>query len=58
MTLTFHGVQITVSLLILGILLKQHKVWIRIKDRVNTLWAKHCQETGDNFVPLENGNHH
>ncbi len=55
LTLTFHGVQLAVSISVLGLVLTQHKIWIRLKDRVNTLWGKHCDETGDKYVPLENG---
>ena len=58
LTLTFHGIQITLSvatLLLLAPVLKQHKVWIRVKDRINTLWHKHCEETGDQYVSLDNG---
>lgn len=56
-TITFHGLTFGGTVLILGILLNQHKVWVRMKDRLNTLWKKHCQQTGDDYVPLENGSH-
>jgi hypothetical protein len=55
LTLSLHGLTLGGIVMILGMLLKQHKVWVRLKDRVNTLWRKHCKETGDDFVPLENG---
>jgi hypothetical protein len=55
LTLTIHGVQLTATMSVLGVLLHQHKIWTRLKDRVNTLWEKHCQKTGDKYVPLENG---
>lgn len=54
-TLTIHGIQLTATLSVLGVVLKQHKVWTRMKDRLNTLWYKHTKETGDKFIPLENG---
>jgi hypothetical protein len=60
LTLTFHGIQITISiatLLLLAPLLKQYKIWNRIKDRVNTLWQKHCEKTGDRFVSLDGNGH-
>jgi hypothetical protein len=40
---------------ILAILIKQHTVWTRMKDRINVLWHKHCREKGERFVPLDNG---
>lgn len=54
-TLTIHGVQLVATCTVLGVVLKQHKVWIRLKDRMNTLWRKHCEKTGDPYVPLDNG---
>jgi hypothetical protein len=55
LTLTIHGVQLTATLTVLGLVFTQHKIWVRLKDRVNTLWGKHCEKTGDPYVPLENG---
>ena len=40
---------------LVGFALKEHKVWVRLKDRMNTLWAQHCEKTGDKYIPLENG---
>lgn len=54
-TLTMHGVTLGAVLLILGLMFKQHSVWVRMKDRLNTLWRKHCIEKGDEYVPLDNG---
>jgi hypothetical protein len=54
-TLTLSGVQIGLTLAVLGVVLREHKVWVRLKDRVNTLWQRHCATTGDAFIPLENG---
>ena len=54
-TLTIHGITLAGIVCIIGILLKQHKVWIRLKDRMNSLWRKHCKEIGEEYVPLENG---
>jgi len=56
LTVTFHGITTGGVVLILGIMLKQHKIWTRMKDRLNILWRKHCKDTGDYFEPLENGN--
>lgn len=55
LSLTFHGVSLAASLAVLGIILKQHKVWVRMKDRVNQLWYSHCKTTGDKYESLENG---
>jgi hypothetical protein len=57
LTLTLHVAQIGSTLMVLGVVLNQHKVWIRVKDRLNTLWAKHCKETGDKFVSLDGNGH-
>jgi len=54
-TLTIHSLQLAVSVSILGLVLTQHKIWIRLKDRMNTLWSDRCKKTGDRYVPLENG---
>ncbi len=54
-SVTLQGVTLAGVLAVLAVVLRQHKVWIRMKDRVNTLWRRHCQTTGDDFVPLENG---
>ena len=44
-------------LTILGVVLKQHKVFVRMKDRLNTLWFHHCEEKKEPYIPLENGSH-
>jgi len=54
-TLTLHGVTTGGVLLLLGIALKQHKVWVRMKDRMNSLWRSYCKEHDEHYVPLENG---
>lgn len=40
---------------ILGIVLHQHKVFVRMKDRLNVLWRKHLTDAGrpEEYVPLE-----
>lgn len=50
-----HSLTLTGVFAVLTILLREHKVWVRMKDRINTLWHRHCKETGDAFVPLDNG---
>ncbi len=57
LTHIFHGVSLTLTISILTILLREHKVWTRVKDRLNTLWSNHCKETGDEYVALDNGKH-
>lgn len=61
-TITIHGIQLAIDggILALGIryagpLLRQYKIWSRMKERMNTLWWKHCKETGDRFETVENG---
>ena len=56
LTLTIHGLTLGGIVLIVGLSLKQHRVWIRLKDRVNQLWYDRCHEKGDKYEPLENGN--
>lgn len=51
----FHGVSLGTSIVMLGLLLNQHKVWVRMKDRLNQLWRRHCNANGDEYTPLENG---
>lgn len=53
----FHGVSLAASVAMLGLLLNQHKIWVRMKDRLDELWRRHCKVTGDDFKPLENGKH-
>jgi hypothetical protein len=50
-----HAGSLASSVLILGILLNQHKVFIRMKDRLDVLWHKHQEEKGEPFIPLDNG---
>lgn len=54
-TLTVHGLTLGGIVLILGLLFKQHKIWTRMKDRLNQLWFHHCVKSGDKYEPIENG---
>jgi hypothetical protein len=54
-TLTLHGLTFGGIMLIAGILLHQHKVWTRMKDRLNDLWQEYCSEKKIPYVPLDNG---
>ena len=59
-TTAIHIVQTIVSLPIAWLCIKiltQHKIWVRMKDRVNTLWASHCEKTGDRFISLDGNGH-
>jgi hypothetical protein len=56
-TLTLHGLTFGGIVMILAVSLRQHKIWTRMKDRLNTLWYHHCEAKGEPFVPLDNGNH-
>ena len=42
-------------LTILGLLLHQHKVWIRVKDRMNAVWRDYLERHGraSEYIPLE-----
>lgn len=55
-TLTLHGVTLGAVLIMLGMMFKQHRVWTRLKDRVNTMWFHHCVKSGDHYESLDNGN--
>jgi len=52
-----HNVSAASGIIIIGILLKEHTTWVRLKDRMNQLWRKYCKETGQDFFSLENGRH-
>lgn len=55
-TLTLHGLTLAGILFIVTMLLNQHKVWTRMKDRMNDLWQAYCSEKQIPYVPLDNGN--
>jgi hypothetical protein len=42
-------------LLVCGILLRNHKIIIRAKDRLNDLWWDRCTQRRELYTPLENG---
>jgi uncharacterized membrane protein len=50
-----HWVTMGGVLTLVGFALKQHKVFIRIKDRVNSMWWDHCTKHAIKYEPLENG---
>jgi len=53
--LTFHGIQIGLLVFLISLVLSQHKIWVRMKDRLNSLWYEHCKSKNEKFVSLENG---
>jgi hypothetical protein len=57
-TVVLHGVTTAGIVLILtfqAMILREHKVWVRLKDWVNDLRREYCVKHGIPFVPLENG---
>lgn len=50
-----HWLTLTGVCTIIGMLVHQHKVWVRMKDRINTLWYHHCVTKSEPYVPLDNG---
>jgi hypothetical protein len=55
LTLIEHHATFAGMIFVITLLLRQHKVWTRVKDRLNTLWHDRCRAKGDDYVPLENG---
>ena len=55
-TLTLHGLTFGCVLTILFLMLNQHKIWVRMKDRINSLWKEYCTAHEIDFTRLdENG---
>lgn len=50
-----HGLTLVGIFGIGGMLLREHKVFVRMKDRLNTLWYHHCVEKKEPYVSLDNG---
>lgn len=50
-----HHFNAAASLVILGWIFKNHRVVVRGKDRLNTLWYRYCAQTKQLYTPLENG---
>lgn len=57
LTLTLHGLTFGGIVVIVALLLQQHKVWVRMKDWVNELRAEYCERHDIPFTPLDNGKH-
>jgi hypothetical protein len=43
------------SIAVLGLLLNQHKIWIRLKDRVNDMWKDYCDAHDIPYTKIDNG---
>lgn len=52
-TIAFHGIQLGVSLGTLYFIFQQHKIWIRMKDRINEMYVDFCEKHGLKFKPLD-----
>lgn len=50
-----HHITLGAVLIVLGWIFKNHKIVVRGKDRLNTLWYRFCQQTQQPYSPLENG---
>jgi hypothetical protein len=54
-TITLHLATLAGVVGLLGVALREHGVWVRMKERLNTLWAKDCKSTGAPYEPVEGG---
>lgn len=54
-TITLHGLTLGAVVIILGLILKEHKTYTHIKERVNQLWYHHCVKSGDKYESVDNG---
>jgi len=52
-TLTIHGLTLGGICAILLLLFNQHKIWVRMKDRVNELWREYCERHETVFISLD-----
>jgi hypothetical protein len=50
-----HHVNLAATLAILTWIFRNHKVIVRGKDRLNTLWYRYCAQTKQPHTPIENG---
>jgi hypothetical protein len=64
LTISLHVATLVSLLTLIGLVLKlgspilrEYKIWSRMKDRVNMLWFDRCKAKEDEYVPLENGRH-
>lgn len=50
-----HHVSFAAILAILGYVVKEGKIYGRIKERMNSLWFDYCGQKQQLYTPLENG---
>lgn len=50
-----HHVSFGVIMLVGGIFLKNHRLFIRAKERLNDLWWDRCAVKREPYTPVENG---
>jgi len=50
-----HHVSFAFIAAVCGLFLKNHKLIIKIKERLNSLWFNHCADTRLPYQPVENG---
>ena len=48
-------VTLTAVLAVLGFTFAQHKIWVRMQDRLNAVWHEYCDRHNIPFEKLENG---
>ena len=42
-------------LAVCGVFLKNHKLVIKVKERLNDLWWDRCADLQEPYIPIENG---
>ena len=50
-----HHVSFGFIVLACGAFLKNHRLFIRAKERLNNLWWDRCAERQEPYTPIENG---
>lgn len=48
-----HSVSVLSNLGVLTLLVKEHKIWTRLKDRVNNMWFEYCQNHDIQFEKVD-----
>ena len=48
-----HGLTLTGIVALLALALDKHAIYLRIKERLDTLWRDRCIEKDEEFVPLD-----
>lgn len=54
-TLTIHSLTLGGIIAILGILAYQHKIYIRVIDRLDQVWADYCDNHKIKYTQIKNG---